>query len=75
MKLTKGNSRTQLRQNFFSNRASGQYVEQHAGGCGDGSDGEIQCFKGRFDRHSAYNTYSMEWRYGPAESAFEAIFQ
>ena len=29
----------------------------------------VSCFKGRFDRHSADNRYSMEWKYGPAGNA------
>jgi len=29
----------------------------------------IQLMIGRFDRHSADNRYSMEWKCGPAENA------
>jgi len=29
----------------------------------------VNCFKGRFDRHSADNSYSMEWRQRRAENA------
>jgi len=29
----------------------------------------VNCFKGRFDRHSADNRYSMEWRNRPVENA------
>ena len=66
LKLAKRRSRIQLRQNFFSNRVVKLW---------DNLPEEVvtaptmNSFKGRFDKHSADNRYSMEWKYGPAENA------
>jgi len=35
----------------------------------------VNCCKGRFDRYSADNRYSMEWRYGLPENAEETSIQ
>jgi len=35
----------------------------------------VKSFKGRFDRYTADNRYSMEWRYGPPENAEETTIQ
>jgi len=66
LKLAKRSSRTQLRQNFFSNgvvKLWNNLPEDVA------MAPTVNCFKGRFDRHSAVNRYSMEWKYGPAKNA------
>ena len=57
---------TQLRQNFFSNgvvKLWNNLPEEVA------MAPTVNCFKGRFDRHSADNRYSTEWKYGPAKNA------
>ena len=62
LKLEKRSNRTQLRQNYFSNRVVNM--------CNNLTQvvviaPTVNCFKERVDRHSAENRYSMEWRYGP----------
>ena len=60
LKLAKRSSRTQLRQNFFSNRVIklwNSLPEEVM------TAPTVNCFKGRFDRFSADNRYSMEWKY------------
>lgn len=59
MKLQKKECRTQLRANFFGNRIVNlwnslpEYVVEAP---------SVNCFKGRFDRYSVGNRFSMEWR-------------
>ena len=57
LKLTIRSSRTQLRQNFFSNRVVklwNNLPEEVVMAL------TVNCFKGRFDRQTADNRYSME---------------
>jgi len=58
-------SRTQLWQNFFTYRVVklwNNLPEEVV------MAPTVNCFKGCFDRHSADNRYSMEWKYRPAEN-------
>jgi len=72
MKLAKRSSRTQLRQNFFSNRVVNMWNDLPQEVV---IAPTVNCFKGRFDRYSAGNRYSMEWRYGPPVNAEETTTQ
>jgi len=72
LKLAKRSSRTQLRQNFFSNRVVNMWNDLPQEVV---MAPTVNCFKGRFDRYSADNRYSMEWRYGPPENAEETTTQ
>ena len=72
LKLTKRSSRTQLRQNFFSNRVVNMWNDLPQEVV---MASTVNCFKGRFDRYSADNRYSMEWRYGQPVNAEETITQ
>ena len=59
-------SRTQLWQNFFTYRVVklwNNLPEEVV------MAPTVNCFKGCFDRHSADNRYSMEWKYRRAENA------
>ena len=73
LKLAKRSSRTQLRQNFFSNRVVKLWNNLPEDVV---MAPTVNCFKGRFDRYTADNRYSMEWRFvRPAENAQETTIQ
>ena len=65
-------SMTQLDQNFFINKVVNMWNDLPREVV---MAPTVNWFKRRFDRYSADNRYSMEWRYGPPVNAEETTTQ